>query len=76
MGAGTRTLDCVFVAAGREPSGLGERQAEIYLPVIRMGGRGSCRAWLWIGRSHSLPVKTILPLALVAFRRAPALKVL
>jgi len=44
---------------------LVERQAEIYLPVIRMGGRGSCRAWLWIGRSLSLPVKTILPLALV-----------
>jgi len=33
------------------------------LPVIRMGERGSYRAWLWIGRSLSLPVQTILPLA-------------
>jgi len=44
---------------------LGERQTEIYLPVIRMGGRGSCRGWLWLGRSLSLPVQTILPLALL-----------
>ena len=26
--------------------------------------RGSCRAWHWFGRSLSLPVSTILPLAL------------
>jgi len=42
---------------------LSGRQTEIYLPVIRMGERGSCRAWLWIGRSLSLPVQNILPIA-------------
>jgi len=35
---------------------LGERQTENYLPVIRMGERGSCRAWFWFGRSLALPV--------------------
>ena len=43
---------------------LGERQAENYLPGISMGERGSCRAWLWFGRSLSLPVQWKLPLAL------------
>jgi len=42
--------------------GLGERQNKICLPVIRMGERGYCRALLWIGRSLSLPVLTILPI--------------
>ena len=40
-----------------------ERQAEVYLQRESMGERGSCRAWLWFGRSLSLPVQTILPLA-------------
>ena len=35
-----------------------------------MGERGSCRAWLWFGRSLSLPVDWKLPLALLAKRRA------
>ena len=43
----------VFDVAGKR---LGERREEIYLPTVPMGERGSCRAWLWFGRSLSLPV--------------------
>ena len=36
------------------------------MPNLHEGERGSCRAWLWLGRSLALPVEANPPLAEVA----------
>jgi len=48
------------------------QHVNLYLPVIQMGERGSCRAWLWFGRSLSLPVLTTLPPAKKQFPMSTA----
>ena len=45
---------------------LGEQQIEIYLSSLHVGERGSCRVWLWLGRSLARPVKTYPRLALLS----------
>ena len=39
---------------------LRDRKTKTDLPKVPKGERGSCRAWLWFGRSLSLPAHMIL----------------